>query len=230
VSQRRSSFVVASITLHAIVFGALLVTSLLATDGLPEPRIGLKLTLDRVVQPVNIALPPPARTPARASSRGPSTVSESRPEIPAPVDPPTGVAPATADQTIAASTVNRMIAVERGSGLIERPGRVESAPTAPPIARSPVRPHSGVQTPRKIVDVAPKYPALARESHTEGLVILDVIIDENGNVTSTRVLKSVTLLDQAAIEAVRQWKFTPTRLNGEPIPIVMTVTVSFRLQ
>ena len=71
---------------------------------------------------------------------------------------------------------------------------------------------------------------LARDSHVEGIVILDVIIDEHGSVTSTRVLKSVALLDQAAIDAVRQWKFTPARLNGEAIPIVMTVTVSFRLQ
>ena len=93
-----------------------------------------------------------------------------------------------------------------------------------------MRPSSGVRTPHKTVDVAPKYPALARESHVEGVVILEVIIDERGNVTSTRVLKSVTLLDQAAIDAVQQWKFTPTLLNGEPIPIVMTVTVSFRLQ
>ena len=71
---------------------------------------------------------------------------------------------------------------------------------------------------------------LARESRVEGIVILDVIIDEHGSVTSTRVLRSVALLDQAAIDAVRQWRFTPARLNGEAIPIVMTVTVSFRLQ
>jgi len=61
-------------------------------------------------------------------------------------------------------------------------------------------------------------------------VILDVIIDEHGVVTSTRVLKSVAFLDQAAVDAVRQWRFTPARLNGEAIPIVMTVTVTFRLQ
>ena len=67
-------------------------------------------------------------------------------------------------------------------------------------------------------------------SRVEGVVILDVIIDDHGTVTSTRVLKSVALLDQAAIDAVRQWRFTPARLNGEAIPIVMTVTVSFRLQ
>jgi protein TonB len=71
---------------------------------------------------------------------------------------------------------------------------------------------------------------LARDSRVEGVVILDVIIDEHGTVTSTRVLKSVALLDQAAIDAVRLWRFTPARLNGEAIPIVMTVTVSFRLQ
>ena len=125
-----------------------------------------------------------------------------------------------------------MAAVEREGSSIDGVGigKGESAPPAPPAPRAPVRPHSGVETPRKTLDIAPKYPALARESHTEGVVILEVIIDERGNVASTRVLKSIALLDQAAIDAVQQWKFTPTRLNGEPIPIVMTVTVSFRLQ
>ena len=55
-------------------------------------------------------------------------------------------------------------------------------------------------------------------------------IGEDGRVQQARVLRSVQLLDEAALTAVRQWVFTPTRLNGEPVPVVMTVTVTFRLQ
>jgi protein TonB len=60
-------------------------------------------------------------------------------------------------------------------------------------------------------------------------VILEVFIDEDGTVADTRVLRSIPLLDQAAMDAVRQWKFTPTLLNGAPTRVVMTVTVMFTL-
>jgi protein TonB len=69
----------------------------------------------------------------------------------------------------------------------------------------------------------------ARAAHKEGLVILEATIDEQGNVTETRLLRSIPLLDEAAVAAVRQWKFSPTLLNGVPVPIVMTVTVNFTL-
>jgi len=63
----------------------------------------------------------------------------------------------------------------------------------------------------------------------EGIVIIDATIDEQGNVTETKILRSIPLLDEAALAAVRQWKFSPTQLNGVPVPIVMTVTVNFKL-
>jgi protein TonB len=62
------------------------------------------------------------------------------------------------------------------------------------------------------------------------VVILEAVIDAQGRVESVRVLRSIALLDQAAADAVRQWRFTPTLLNGEPVPIVMTVTVNFALR
>jgi protein TonB len=62
------------------------------------------------------------------------------------------------------------------------------------------------------------------------MVILEAVIAEDGRVRDVRVLRSIQLLDQAAIDAVRQWRFTPTLLNGVPVPIVMTVTVNFELQ
>jgi len=63
----------------------------------------------------------------------------------------------------------------------------------------------------------------------EGVVILEAVIAEDGSVRDVRVLRSNPLLEAAALEAVRQWRFSPTLLNGEPVPVVMTVTVAFRL-
>ena len=87
-----------------------------------------------------------------------------------------------------------------------------------------------MRAPRKIIHVNPIYPRVAQAARIEGVVILDAVIDASGRVTSVRVLRSRPLLDQAAIDAVQQWTFTPTLLNGVPVPIMMTVTVQFTLQ
>ena len=62
------------------------------------------------------------------------------------------------------------------------------------------------------------------------MVIIEATIGGNGKVIDAKVLRSVPMLDEAALEAVRQWEFTPTLLNGAPVPVVMTVTVNFKLQ
>jgi protein TonB len=87
-----------------------------------------------------------------------------------------------------------------------------------------------MKAPHKIVDVPPVYPPVAQRARVEGVVILEAVIDAQGRVASVRVLRSIALLDQAAVEAVRQWRFTPALLNTEPVPVVMTVTVNFTLR
>ena len=59
------------------------------------------------------------------------------------------------------------------------------------------------------------------------MVIVEAVIGVDGSITDVKVLRSIPLLDEAAVEAVRQWKFTPTTLNGVPVPVVMTLTVNF---
>ena len=93
-----------------------------------------------------------------------------------------------------------------------------------------MRLHSGMQAPAKIVNVDPVYPPLARAARSEGTVILEAVIDASGQVESVRVLRGVPLLDQSAVTAVQQWQFTPARLNGQAVPVVMTVTVTFTLK
>jgi protein TonB len=74
------------------------------------------------------------------------------------------------------------------------------------------------------------YPVIAQAARIEGDVTIEAIIGVDGAVTNLKVARSVALLDQAAIDAVRRWRYTPTLLNGVPIPVLMTVTVRFRLK
>jgi protein TonB len=77
--------------------------------------------------------------------------------------------------------------------------------------------------------VNPTFPPFAAASRVEGTVLLEATIDEDGNVVNLIVLRSVPALDQAALEAVGQWKYEPTLLNGTPVPILMSVSVRFEL-
>src|SRR6185436_14904617 len=131
--------------------------------------------------------------------------------------------------------------VELGDPVVGVPGGLEPnshglsvlepapPPPPPPAPPNPVRVGGGIRPPQKLVNVAPIYPTIAQQAHREGLVIIEATIDVQGNVVALKVLRSEPLLDEAALTAVRQWKFTPTLLNGVPVPVIMTVTVNFTL-
>jgi TonB family protein len=106
--------------------------------------------------------------------------------------------------------------------------RVLSAALSPPIERTgAIRVGGSIKEPKKIRDVKPAYPEMAMAAGVQGIVILEALIEQDGSVGDVRVLRSIALLDQAAVEAVRQWRFTPTLLNGQPVEVLMTVTVNF---
>jgi TonB family protein len=109
-------------------------------------------------------------------------------------------------------------------------GAPDAPPPPPPSPGGPVRVGGGIRQPQKIKDVRPQYPPEAQQAGVKGVVILEVVVGADGKVTSANVLRSIPLLDQAAIDAVRQWEFTPTVLNGVAVPVIMTVTVDFNLQ
>ena len=106
-------------------------------------------------------------------------------------------------------------------------------PPPPPPAdfngQAPVRVGGNIRPPRKLRDVKPFYPEEAKADGVQGVVIIEATIDPTGNVASARVLKSVPALDQAALEAVQQWQYEPTMVNGVAVPVIMTVTVNFTL-
>ena len=87
----------------------------------------------------------------------------------------------------------------------------------------------GAGQPRKVTHVNPVYPPAARAAGVSGIVILEAAIGSDGRVLDARVLRSIPELDGAAVEAVKQWEFTPTLINGTPTPVTMTVTIQFSL-
>jgi len=93
----------------------------------------------------------------------------------------------------------------------------------------PVRVGGNIRPPTRIAFAEPIYPQTARAAGVQGVVILELVIGADGAVANTRVLRSIPLLDQAAIDAVRQWRYEPTLLNGVPTPVIMTATVNFSL-
>ena len=93
---------------------------------------------------------------------------------------------------------------------------------------SAVRVGGKISPPIKMNDVKPVYPAIAKNAGVTGVVIIEATVGADGKVIDAKVLRSVPLLDQAALDAVRQWEYSPTLLNGVPVPVVMTVTVNFK--
>jgi len=91
-----------------------------------------------------------------------------------------------------------------------------------------VRVGGKIKAPVKIVDVKPLYPAMALSQRVAGAVVIEATIGPDGKVIDAKVVRSIPLLDQAALQAVRQWEYTPTLLNGVPVPVVVTVTVNFK--
>jgi len=93
----------------------------------------------------------------------------------------------------------------------------------------PLRVGGAIRPPTKFFNVDPIYPDEARAAEVQGLVVLQITIGEDGSVIDAHVVRSIPLLDQAALDAVNQWLFEPTLLNGEPVEIEMNVVVNFTL-
>ena len=112
---------------------------------------------------------------------------------------------------------------EADGEVLAQTARRDSPPTGASVG-------SGLASPRKVKHVNPVYPVAAREAKITGVVILEAQIGPDGRVLDARVLRSIPELDAAAVDAVKQWEFTPTLINGAPMPVTMTVTVQFSLQ
>jgi protein TonB len=96
---------------------------------------------------------------------------------------------------------------------------------------TPQRVGGNVKAPTIVTQVKPEYTEVARKARIKGIVIIEAVIDRNGNVTEARILKPLPMgLDQQALNAIRQWKFKPGTLNGQPVPVYYNLTVNFQLE
>jgi protein TonB len=233
---------VVSWALHAAAIGAVVLLSLtLASDHLPAlPR--------EVLTYVTIAAPPPPPPPPPAPAATPAAKRTS----PAPRPAPAPVkAPVEAPRELPVSS--ELAADGPSAGPFESfdgvPGGVEGGipggvlggivggladvnappPPPPPAVRPPIRTGGQIQAPALITRVPPVYPPLAVNAGVEGIVILEATVGRDGRVEQVEVLRSVPLLDKAAVEAVRQWVYAPLHLNGQAERFVLTVTLSFNL-
>jgi protein TonB len=221
-SRRRVSLLPVSIAIHVIAIAAFFIVPLLAEMELPPPN---QRVATPYIQVLPIA-PPAAPQPAPPSAK---PVSNPAPVL-APVVAPDTIAPEHEIARMGDPVPGVDIGVPDGvdvDGLIPGPAPPPPAPT--PAATKTVQIGGQIQPPRKIKNVAPVYPAIAQSSRVQGKVILEALIGLDGHVGHVRVLEPVALLTEPAIAAVRQWVFTPTKLNGEPVQVIMTVTVDFRL-
>ena len=119
-------------------------------------------------------------------------------------------------------------------GALGEPAPPPLAPPAPAIEvksgpKSPLQVGGEVKPPKLIREIAPAYPALAKQAKIQGDVIISAIIDEKGEVTDMKVVAGPPLLFAAAMAAVRQWRYEPTYLNGQPWPVAHEITIHFHM-
>ena len=221
-STRRKWYTVPlSLAAHICLFAIVVIIPLIATDSsLPVPARSMLPYVAANVAPS----PPPAGDDRRPSpSSMPSAGRNAAPiEAPDEVTMESGIV--TEPTAMGIGNLDGLFD-ERGTGVVS----IEQPPPIAPAHSEPIRPGGEIRPPVRIRNVVPVYPILAKRSKVQGVVMIEAIIGADGKVDNARVIRSIPLLDDAALEAVRSWEYTPTLLNGKPTPVIMTVTVQFTL-
>ena len=228
------STTVAAVVLHMVAGAGILVTVAVGQVPLPEvPNMMAFVATGSVAPP---APPPPPAPPAPAAvPQAPETAPlPTDAEFLIPVEAPIGIGEETGLQPPGLPDGGVDWGVEGGvpwtggdTGILAAPPT--APPPPPPAAREPVRVGGAIGTPELVHRVEPSYPPAAMNARIQGLVVLEATVNENGDVSSVQVLRSVQFLDEAAIDAVKQWRYTPLSVDGRPTPFILTVTLNFRL-
>jgi protein TonB len=216
-----------ALLLHVVVVAVVLIVPLFADDVLPKADAGKIQFVDAAF----IADPPPAAPPV---VRPTPAVNPNA----APVAEPDRIRDEQPRPTPQAEYVPNSLPADgdsatRLSGIGVNVGGNGPAPPPvpePPAPRVPVHVGGAIREPVKMVNVAPIYPQIAQAAHVEGTVTIEAIIGTDGVVQQARVVSGVPLLNDAALTAVKQWRYRPTLLNNQPVAVIMSVTVNFRLQ
>lgn len=238
--RRRLSPLPIAVGLHLVVLGAIGLAQVWAVPQVGDPQLAM--------EPIWLAPPPPppppagGRKPTQAPTQKPVTpqtpVQPDTDRIPEkPADAPADPGPVIEEGSLFGSTDGVSGGVDTGitGGVLDSQGTGSigwGGPVAPPEPRNEVIRFNGTMTrPVQLSGRQPHYTELARRTGTEGVVILEAIIDKQGRVSKVRVLKGLPMgLDTEAVAAVQSWIFEPARLDGRPVSVYYTLTVNFQIQ
>jgi protein TonB len=225
-----------STTLHVVIIAVVIAIPLLTvTNTLPDAPSMMAFVAD------SPAPPPPPPPPAPPAAAKPARPEPAKPAsvVAAPVEAPSEIPPAPATANANASTSSSAgvaggaeNGVEGGvsqgisGGIVG--GVVEAPPPPPSTPAGPVRVGGRITAPALLHRVDPSYSAVAAGARLAGTVILEAVVDTSGCVQTVKVLRSAhAVLDREAVEALKQWRYKPLVLNGDPASFVLTVTFNF---
>jgi protein TonB len=224
--RHQAASVFVSIAIQASIASAVLVSTVLFVAS-PVPRESMMMAFVAAPPPPPPPPPPPkAPEPAQSASKPVPTNAAA-----APVEPPKEIAAEVPAAFLDDETFEGVPGGVVGgvAGGLELPAPPPPAP-APPPRSGPLRVGGQIKEPALVYRVEPVYPGVAISANIEGTVILEAIVDQEGRVESVKVLRSLSVLDKPAIDAVKQWRYSPVLLNGKPEKFILTVAISFHLE
>jgi periplasmic protein TonB len=235
-SSSKAMDLLIAILVHAAVISGPILAGLYFTDTLNLKQ--LESTF--LVAPPPPPAPPPAPAAAMVRAAPTHRVFESAGKLIAPTVVPKQIAeikeaplvdegggvPGGVPGGVAGGSLGGVI-----GGVIGGVSTSVPPPLAPKVtqAKAPVRAGGKIRAPKPIVQAKPDYPVLARQTHTQGVVVIEAIIDEHGYVQEMKIVSGPPVLYQAALDALRKWRYEPTYLNDEPVPVQLLVTITFQL-
>jgi protein TonB len=223
IRTRSRGWMLATFALNGSVLLALILIPLLDPEALPSLTIPLLMTAP--APPAEEPKPQPA--PAHAAMAQ-TQVSQKYFQVPSiiPKNFPTNDGPDVS------ANINIAELDSNGSGTASADNPWSEHPPTVVVQQQPKKPtpvSRGVMNGLLLQTVLPVYPPIARATHTAGTVVLQATISRSGTIENLRVVSGPALLQQAALDAVRQWRYRPYLLNGEPIEVETTVNVVFTM-
>jgi len=229
--SKRGATTVVSFVLQILLVGVLVLLPLVFTEALPKQQL---MTFLVAPPPPPPPPPPPAAAPEIKIVKRTSELDNG--ELRTPTKIPQKIQMIKEEDTPppssgVAGVVGGVPGGVPGGAIGGVLGSVISTPTAVPKVATPtrIRVSQGVSQGLLIHQVKPSYPPLARQARIQGTVVLQAVIGKDGNIQNLKVVSGHPMLAPAALEAVKQWKYKPYYLNGEPVEVDTTINVNFTL-
>ncbi|HLE61000.1 MAG TPA: TonB family protein [Thermoanaerobaculaceae bacterium] len=215
-----------ALAIHVLALGGYVIAQMWAVPEIPEPPI--QVSFYQAPPPP----PPPPPPPKPAAPQPKPVVQQAAPQpVVQPIaipDKPAMPGSGDVDDGGVEGGVEGGVAGGIPGGV---PGGVVGGVPGGIVDEPPIRIGGEVVPPELINKVQPVYPEIARKARVQGVVIVEAIIDKQGNVTEGRVLRGLPMgVSEAAVAAIGRWKYKPAILNGRPVAVYLTVTVTFTLQ